>query len=216
MCKYDNYLFWEGALARKQDLWQSTFGPLASAEEAVFVNTAIVDYRRNMLDNNWACYANSKSLLGFVQYVYLPLAFYYTIHQDNEQLFIPLCSRADFLEYVRNSGSGYAPLMEAALNELDGYWNLDDAGCLGKMKMFCIDFNLLWNRSDFVLHVRIYSDTMEVAQDIIDSAVFPEVLEEDTGLTVQQLRSMCRNFYDGPFMQKNFIKILNNKVGCIV
>lgn len=216
MCKYDNYLFWEGALSRKQDLWQSNFEPLVSAGDAIFINTAVIDCRRGVLDNNWACYANSKSLLGFVQYIYLPLAFYHTIHQDNEQLVVPMCSRADFIEYIRESGSGYAPLMEAALHELDGCWQLEDTSCLETMKAFCARFNTLWNRPDSVLYINIYSNTLEVAQDIIDSSVFPEVLEEDTGLTVQQLWNMCRDFYHDQFMQRNFVKILNNRIGCIV
>ncbi|SEP35326.1 hypothetical protein [Propionispora vibrioides] len=216
MCKYDSHHFWEGALAQKRDLWQSNVGSLDSADAAVFINTTILDYGRNRLDNNWACYSDVKSLLGFVQYVYLPLAFYYVMHQNEEELLIPMCSTQELVEQIRQSGSAHAAVMERTLDTLSLLWELDDESCLTELRRFCIGHNEYWEQTGVILHIGIYADTYEIARDIMAISEFPEVVEEDIGLTGEQLLTMCRHFYEDALMRRNFVKILNNRIGCLI
>lgn len=216
MCKYRHHLYWENLLAKRTKPWQSCFVPFEAVHEAVFINTAIVDYRRNTLDNDWSCHCDSKSLLGFIQYLHLPLAFYYTVNRDQDDLFFPVCSTGEFIEYIRESGSAQAQVMEDALKEIDSYWELDHSSCLNSLKDFCLRFNRLWSTDKYILNMNVFADTFEIARFLIDRNEFPEVFEEDTGLTTEQLLHMCDNFYNERFMQKNFVKILNHKIGCVI
>lgn len=217
MCKYNNHYFWEGALISKKDLWRSYFAEPVSAQDALFINTAIIDYNRHTLDNNWACYPNVKALLGFIQYVYLPLAFFFTLNKENEALYIPMCSSNELIEeHIRPSAAADKVKMEAFVEELQTYWDLEDCICLEKIRDFCRRFNGTWNSDHYILHIGVFANTYEIAQYLIDTREFVEVLEEDIGLTSRQLFSMCQNFYHDKFMQKNFVNILNHKIGCIV
>ncbi|WP_312520055.1 hypothetical protein [Anaerospora sp.] len=216
MCKYNQYHYWEDLLANKKDLWKSSFAPITTARETLFINTAIIDYQRNTLDNNWACYPDAKSVLGFIQYVQLPLAFFYTLNASEEALAFPVCSSQEFIEYLQESGSIHTPAMESAVLELSTYWDLDSVTCLEKLKDFCQRFNAFWDRDTSVLHIDVFENTYEIAHCLLDKSEFPEVMEEDIGLTAVQLFEMCKNFYHDQFLQKNFVNILNHKIGCVV
>lgn len=216
MCKYNNHYYWEGALLQKKDLWKNYFTDLHSAQDAIFINTVVIDYTRNIVDNNWACYPDAKSLLGFIQYIYLPLAFYYTINKENQDLLIPICSSNTLIESIKESGSDYMDIMKIAIEELSSYWDLEDRLCIEKIKSFCSNFNTFWNKGNFLLHIGVFESTFEIAEHLVTTREFIEVLEEDIGLTTKQLFNMCTVFYTDKFIQKTFVKILNNKIGCIV
>ncbi|MDU4959484.1 MAG: hypothetical protein E6X17_02285 [Sporomusaceae bacterium] len=213
MCKYNHHQYWESLLPKNP--WQGSFAA-KNMEQAVFVNTVIIDHRRDILDNNWASYPNIKSLLGFLQYLHLPLVFFHTLRPDKQELLVPVCSSAEFLELIDQSGSERAPAMRQALAELDRCWQLDDEQCLLALRNFCRGFNALWQQGDYILNIGIFADTLEIARYILDQNPFPEVLEEDTGLTPGGLLDMCNNFYHEPLLRRNFVKLLNHKIGCVI
>ncbi|HAK72519.1 MAG TPA: hypothetical protein DCP36_01175 [Sporomusaceae bacterium] len=66
------------------------------------------------------------------------------------------------------------------------------------------------------MHIDVFENTYEIAHCLLDKSEFPEVMEEDIGLTAVQLFEMCKNFYHDQFLQKNFVNILNHKIGCVV
>lgn len=199
-----------------KDLWKSYFEELKSSKDAIFINTVIIDYNRNKLDNNWACYPDAKSLLGFIQYIYLPLAFYYTINDKNEELYIPVRSSSSFIEYIKASHSEHSKAMEAFIQELTSYWELEDKLCLEKIKEFCKRFNAFWKQDNLILNIGVYLSAHEISRYLKDTVEFVEVLEEDIGFTLKQLHKMSKDFYRDKFIQKTFVKILNNNIGCII
>lgn len=216
MCKYNHPVYWENLLTKQAKPWQSCSVPFEAAQQAIFINTAIIDYRRNTLDNDWSCHPDAKSLLGFIQYLHLPLAFYYTLNQDKDALYFPIATSQEFIEYVQETGSPYANVMIEAIRELTDLWELDNHTCLERLKDFCMKFNEYWYQDNFILNINIFASTYEIAEYLININEFPEVLEEDFGLSTNQLFRMCDSFYHEQFMYKNFVKILNHKIGCVI
>lgn len=216
MCKYNSHHYWENMLIKDKDVWKSYIADTVTPQKAIFINTSIIDYRRRTLDNNWACHEDIKSLLGFMQYVYLPLAFFYIINPENSALLIPMHSSDYFIQYIRNSSSDFAKAMEGFILELKSYWDLEASECMKKIKNFCASFNAFWDKQEIILHAMVFSSTIEIAEQLISTNEFKEVLEEDIGMTLNQLFGMCRNFYYDTFLQRNFVSILNNKIGCII
>lgn len=216
MCKYNNPYYWEGILLKKKNLWKNNFATITSPQDAIFVNTVVIDYGRDIIDNNWACYPEAKSLLGFIQYVYLPLAFFYIINEKNQDLYIPICSRSEMIECIKESGSHYGNMMEEALEEISTYWELDNQACLGKIKEFSLKFNAVWSQEQFILNLGIFASTVEIAESIIKNCAMSGVLEEYTGVSTTQLMKLCENFYTDPFSKNAFVKILNDDIGCMI
>lgn len=213
MCKYKHHQYWESLLPKNP--WQGSFAA-ENAAQTLFVNTVIIDYRRSILDNNWASYPDVKSLLGFLQYLHVPLVFFHTLHPDKQELFVPVCSSAEFIELIDRSGCAQAPAMRQALLELDRCWRLDDTLCLLALRNFCHRFNAFWQQRDYTLNISVFADTLEIARYILEQNPFPEIFEEDTGLTPGKLFDMCNNFYQEPLLRRNFVKLLNHKIGCVI
>ncbi|EGO63377.1 hypothetical protein [Acetonema longum] len=216
MCKYSRHFYWEHLLSTPRDPWQTSFITAGSAGRALFVNTVIIDYRRNTLDNNWAGYPDVKALLGFLQYLHLPLVFYHTLRQNEEELYFPVCSSDEFLNMIADSESRYAPVMREAVLELNGLWKLDEEQCLARLRDFCRCFNAFWRQNDYILNISLFANTRDIAHYVLDQSEFPEVLEEDIGLTADQLFHLCDNFYREPLVRRNFVKLLNHKIGCVI
>ena len=216
MCKYDSHYYWEGTLAGKTDVWQRHFDDKADPHQALFVNTALIDYPRNTLDNNWACYPDSKSLLGFLLYMYVPLAFYFIIHEENEKLLIPIAATQELLDSIQTMNREDAAAMYSTIEELVSFWELDESACRTALQHFCRRFNETWYSDNTILHIGIFTSTQAIAHHILEEQEFPEVLEEDIGLTARQLKELCDKFYSDTFTRKTFVKILNNKIGCII
>lgn len=216
MCKYNNPYYWEDVLLKKRNLWRDDFAEIKSPHDAIFINTAVIDYERDVIDNNWACYPDAKSLLGFIQYVYIPLAFFYIINITNQDLYIPICSHSEMLEYINDSGSEYGDVMKTSLDELNTYWELDSVSCLEKLREFSNKFNSFWYHENSIFHLGIFGSTFEIADYLIHTTEFGEVLEEYIGLTTIQLKDICENFYTDRFSKRSFVHILNNNIGCII
>ena len=216
MCKYNSHYYWEGTLAGKTDVWQSHFDDKADPQQVLFVNTTLIDYPRSTLDNNWACYPDSKSLLGFLLYIYVPLAFYYIMYEDNEKLLIPIASTQELLASIQQMNREDAAAMLATLEELVSLWELNESACRTALQQFCRRFNETWHSGNTILHIGLFTSTQAIAQLILTEQEFPEVLAEDIGFTPRQLQELCEKFYSDTFIRKIYVKILNNKIGCII
>lgn len=216
MCKYNSPYYWESSLARKTDIWQNCFINDNHLDQTLFLNTAVIDYPRRVLENNWACYPDSKSVLGFLQYIYLPSVFYFTLHKAADVMYIPIATTDEFITLLRNSEKPEALRMVQLLEELRNFWVYDEANCRVALSDFCQHFNGIWQCESAILHIGFYTHTSEIAQRIIANYDFPELLVEDSGYTPEFLTKLCEEFYTNPFIKKNFISILNHAIGCVV
>ncbi|QDR82739.1 hypothetical protein [Sporomusa termitida] len=216
MCKYNSHYYWEGTLAGKRDVWQSHFDDKADPQQVLFVNTTLIDYPRKTLDNNWACYPDSKALLGFLLYIYVPLAFYFIMYEENEELLIPIASTQELLASIQQLNREDAAAMLSTIEELVSCWELNESACRTALQHFCRRFNETWYGGSTILHIGLFTSTQAIAQHILAEQEFPEVLAEDIGLTPRQLKELCEKFYSDTFIRKTFVKILNNKIGCII
>ncbi|KEI04270.1 hypothetical protein [Clostridium botulinum] len=216
--KYNNYYYWKNVLCNKKEVWKCSIMNTLDLQESIYINTTILDYDKNTLDNNWACYPNIKALLGFIQYIYLPTAFFYIVNADNnDDIFMPICSTEEFIEYIKETGynESIVNIMEQNLNELISYWNRDELS-INTIKKFCYKFNNIWNNEKNILYINVFSNPREIADFIIKNEDFIEVVEEDIGLSKNQFYNLCENIYYNKFTKNIFVEFLNNKIGCIV
>jgi hypothetical protein len=213
---YNSHYYWENALISKKELYQKSLKDEASAKNTFFINTVMMNYPREFLENNWGGYTDIKALLGFIQYIYIPAAYHFILNTDNVEVFIPIGSSDEFVEYISESKSEYQEFMISSIQELQSYWHLSDVNCIEQLKDFCKRFNLFWNRDKDMLYIDIFLSPIEIANKIIKNEEFIEVLEEDIGLHIHELLSICEDFKSNIFIRKTFIEFLNNRIGCIV
>ncbi len=67
-----------------------------------------------------------------------------------------------------------------------------------------------------IFHINIYSSGKEIIEKISKEDNFLEVIEEDIGMSIDTLKEITKDLHHNLFMKNNFIKILNNQIGCII
>ena len=60
--KYNNLFYWENLLVETENIWSGNFKDIPISQKSLFINTTIIDYEKNIFDNNWAVYPDVKSL----------------------------------------------------------------------------------------------------------------------------------------------------------
>lgn len=84
------------------------------------------------------------------------------------------------------------------------------------MKKYCLEFNRKWKEKTKIFHISIYSSGKEIIEKISKEENFLEVIEEDIGMSINTLKEITKDLQYNLFMKSNFIKILNNQIGCII
>ena len=213
-CKYQQPGFWEWTLG-KQDVWNDLFVPPEELRQPVFVNACVADERRFLLDSNWACYPDTESVLGFVQYIFLPTVFYYVLHPENDRLMVPIQSTAELLEMVQTTDSPHRLAMSGFVFELSAVWQRTGKQREIALRRFCSRFNRYWQREDFQLSLHIFSHAEEVASYLKELVWCEELFEEEFGYSYAQLDELCTRFETEPFAKHLLLNWLNSRVGSL-
>lgn len=161
-------------------------------------------------------------MLGFIQYIFLPTAFFTLLNNKFDELVIPLAPSYEFLNEIKNfttvKDETTMSILKKYIETIDELWTLDDKDCLKILKNFCNDFNKQWQENDGnLLQLNVFENTFEIGEYVIPKnhdAIFLEVLEEDMGLTKKQWENVYMNVYENKFIKNKFIDILNYKIGC--
>lgn len=213
-CKYQQPDFWEWTLG-KQDVWNDLFVPPEQLRQPVFINACVADEQRVLLDNNWACYPDTESILGFVQYVFLPTVFYYVLHPENERLMVPIQSTSELLEMVYSSESPHRLAMSGFVFELSSIWQRTGEQQKTALCHFCNRFNRYWQRKGLQLSLNIFCCAEDVATHLKELVWCEELFEEEHGYSYAQLDELCTRFETEPFAKHLLLNWLNTRVGSL-
>lgn len=217
---YDNSFFWENLIIKNEPMWKDAFNNLELTRKSKFIRTSIINYDKNILEDNWAYYPNSKSLLGFIQYVFIPTAFFTLLNNQYEEIIMPVAPTYDIVEYFKDFMDKKDELilfiMKENLQELNTFWKLNEQELLKALKNFSKKFNEKWKeKNGKMLSLNIFENVIKVGEYIMPKEgkdVFTEVLEEEIGMTKNQWEDVYMNVYDNEFIRKKFIDILNYRI----
>lgn len=213
-CKYSYPGYWAWTL-QKKDVWNSLFAPPDELDHPIFVNTWVAGGTRGFLDNNWACYPDVKALLGFVQYVYLPAAFYYVTHKENRELMIPICSTEALLTRLWESGSRHSAAMCSFVRQLRAVWNETEEEQPKALARFCAGFNRYWARQDCRLGIQLFFGVDAVADEVKNCIWCEELFAEETGFSYRQFDELCARFAGEDFAKHLLLHLLHTRIGCL-
>ncbi|TQI65413.1 hypothetical protein [Clostridium sp. KNHs216] len=214
-CKYRQPGYWEWTLG-KQDVWNDLFVPPEQLETPVFINACAVDGQRLLLDSNWACHPGIESVLGFVQYVFLPTVCYYVLHPKNGRLMTPVQSPPELLETIRRSDSPHRLAMSGFVYELSAVWRRSAETQWATLGRFCDRFNRYWECQDVLFSLNVFPNVEKVVFYLKEQVWCEELFQEEFGYTYSQLDELCRRFETEPFAKYLFLNWLNTRAGCLV
>lgn len=215
---YKEYYFWENKIIKESPLWKGHFNNIHITTNSKFIYTGILDTNKNILKHGWAVYPNIYTLLGFIQHVFLPTAFFTWFDNSYSDFSIPLSS----FTIVVNEVKKYIDSKESSIIEmendykfLDSLWNFDKESITLKLNKFCKEFNAKWDDDpNKKLFIKVFNHSSDIFNFIKDSLLweFEEFIEEEISMSLETLKFTCENSINSPLLNKNFINILNNNI----
>jgi hypothetical protein len=220
LSKYKQYHYWESLICKEESLWENPFGHLSLTRESIFLFTFVMDQEKNIIKQNWSYCPDIKSLLGFLEYVFLPTAFFTWLDRNCDGFYIPMAPAAVVLDVIKDTEriniENEVNVMKRQASIVSDYWNLEHIECKREIKKFAQAFNHTWTENNGrVLYFDIFADPAEIAEYIFNDE-FIEVMEEEFGMSREQWQEISSDIYDNPFMKQKFIHILNNKLPFLV
>ncbi len=216
MYKYNDSYYWEDIIFKKRNPWKSLFLDLPIKKGSIFINTTFVNYSKDVLDTNWASYSDVKAVLGFLQYVYIPTGFFFSLN-DLQEIYVTLGTSEVILEEFNEQfhDNNHIKFMDKFINKLNTYWELDEEECKTKLKEFCREFNAYWNTYDDKLCINLFYSINEIEEYIFETGIleFEEVVEEEIGLSRKEFHGKFNDIYENQFMSHIFVDFLNDNVG---
>lgn len=213
--KYRFPEYWEAALAQK-DVWNGVFDTGESLHAPIFVNTCVIDQGGGLFDNNWACYPNIQALLGFVQYVFLPTVFYYQTEQENGPLTTPIYTKSEFLSETLSSASPHKLAMASQIKQVETIWTLAEQSQQTAMRQFSLRFNHYWAQQSCKIVLELSFGVQDIADKLKEIIWCEELFAEETGYTTQEFDRLCARFQKEDLARHILMRVLNERVGCIV
>lgn len=217
---YKHYYFWESRIIKETPLWEGYFDEKPITTNSKIIYTGILNYKKNIFHYSFAAYPSIYNLLGFLQHVFLPTAFFSWFDYDYDGFYIPL-SKFDnvvneVIENNTNIDSDLVNLMKNSYCSLNNLWDLNENLLSLELKSFCNKFNSDWEGdSSQRLFLMIFDNPSEVF-DFIKSSIgwsdFNEFIEEEISMNLDTLKFTCDNAIIEPLLNKKFIDILNKNI----
>ena len=215
--KYDSDYYWENIV--KKDKSDNPFANEPITEESVFFHGVIINCHGDSYER-WLHLPNIEALLGFLNYVFVTMAFCAFLSKEkglliqgdlDEMLDImndsEKCSQKDLISEMREFGS--------QIREL---WNCDGEKCFDELKKFLVGYNERWNKGlELFSYFDVFKSPFELGKYMVDSYENSEetdisMLEDQLGVTKAEWLDICNTVYENDFMKRKFTEILNNRI----
>ena len=160
-------------------------------DKSLYIHTLIF-CRENGLNNIWGYLPDDKALIGYIQYSFLPEAFYIWINSKNGSVqAIPIKSAEQVIsdgEKDKKITKEEATKMRNHLNMIKKCWDLPKGKLILELKKFVRDFNRTWyGDSREFLYLKIFDTAEELGNFVIESNYMTTSEEEFKNKTSEDI-----------------------------
>ena len=192
-------------------------------DKSLYIHTLIF-CRENGLNNIWGYLPDVKALIGYIQYSFLPEAFYIWINSKNGSVStIPIKS----VEQVISDGERNNKITKEEAEKMRNHvimikkcWDLPKNKLILELKKFVRDFNRTWygDSSEF-LYLKIFERPEELGKFVLESSYMSssedelkEKTNEDTTTWLEMCKKATTNKKSGEqfrrILQKNLTEVI--------
>jgi len=214
---YNNFSFWKSKIINNEDLWEGYFDSKEITKDSKIIYTGIFDLDKNILQCGWAVYPCGYSLLGFLEYVFLPTSFFSWFDRNSDDFFIPISDFETIVSETLKYNDSNVDLnsvnsMKKSYEFISNLWNSKYNSLDVEFNNFCDSFNDVWNNDpNQKLFLKIFNNPCDIFNFIEDSIIWDskEFIEEDISMTLDELKFACDNAVEEPLLSRRLIDILN-------
>ncbi len=214
--------YWMTKINDHQPIWCGLFEKEPINEKSIIISSVILNPYSNQHEEAWAVYPNPQSILGFLQYIFLPTAYIGLIkRQDTDQdVYYFEENLSTLLAGFKEEHPEKTSLinkMEKLTIELDRLWYEDDVYCFQKLKHWSSEFNQDWKEDSFIiLNFNIFASPLDAVKAIIkvyEDDLDIKDLEDEIGLTKNDFIKLAKDdIFHSAFMRRKFTDILTNRL----
>lgn len=215
--KYNNYYYWENIV--KKDKSDNPFADDLITEESVFFHGVVINCHGGSYER-WLHFPDIKALLGFLNYIFVPMAFGAFLSNETELLIHG--NLDELLDIMSDSEKcnqkDLIPQMRESSRQIRVLWNCDGEKCYGELNNFLTHYNERWNKNhELFSYFDIFKSPSELGKFLVESYEDSEevdisMLENQLGVQKEEWLAICSQVYENDFMKRKFTEILNNRI----
>ena len=220
---YNSFDYWKELISENRTIRGHMLMHKLPTDKSLYIHTLIF-CRENGLNNIWGYLPDDKALIGYIQYSFLPEAFYIWINSKNGSVqAIPIKSAEQVIsdgEKDEKITKEEATKMRNHLNMIKKCWDLPKGKLILELKKFVRDFNRTWygDSSEF-LYLKIFEKPEELGKFVLESSYMSgsqeeirEKINEDTTNWLEICKKATTNKKIGEqfreILQKNLTEVI--------
>ena len=220
---YNSFDYWKELISENRTIRGHMLMHKLPTDKSLYIHTLIF-CRENGLNNIWGYLPDDKALIGYIQYSFLPEAFYIWINSKNGSVqAIPIKSAEQVIsdgEKDKKITKEEATKMRNHLNMIKKCWDLPKGKLILELKKFVRDFNRTWygDSSEF-LYLKIFEKPEELGEFVLESSYMSgsqeeirEKINEDTTNWLEICKKATTNKKIGEqfreILQKNLTEVI--------
>ncbi|MPQ44632.1 hypothetical protein [Clostridium tarantellae] len=196
--KYNSLNYWENLIISNKTKKNKLF-----LEEAITMDTKFLHYvifnKKTGIESDWIAVPDMKALLGFIEYIFLPEAYYKWVEGKEKAIInIPTRSIDDIFKLSVRSNKitkTEEKCMKEEINKIKRLWNLPDEKIYKELRIFCGRFNNDWlGDSTQFLYLKIFKNANELADFVFNTNIktnFEQEFEEKIGMNKESWFKLC-------------------------
>lgn len=220
---YNSFDYWKELISENRTIRGHMLMNKLPTDKSLYIHTLIF-CRENGLNNIWGYLPDVKALIGYIQYSFLPEAFYIWINSKNGSVStIPIKS----VEQVISDGERNNKITKEEAEKMRNHvimikkcWDLPKNKLILELKKFVRDFNRTWygDSSEF-LYLKIFERPEELGKFVLESSYMSssedelkEKTNEDTTTWLEMCKKATTNKKSGEqfrrILQKNLTEVI--------
>lgn len=196
---YNSLKFWENIIMENNTIRGHMFMQNPPKGKSLYIHTLIFS-KSNGIDNIYAYFPDEKVLLGYIQYSFLPEAFYKWIHGKKKVItVVPPLSVEKIVKDGIKSGQidkEMGKLMIDFYKKIEKMWDLPKDRLLSELSKFARLFNRTWygDNTEF-LYLKIFNSPEELGKFVEESTMITgseEEFKNKIGVSSQEWKTICK------------------------
>lgn len=198
MKNYNSITYWEPFIQKNRTLRERIFKNSYITDETIYLHYTIFT-QKSGVESGWVPAPNLNSFIGYVQYCFLPEAYYTWIYGRDKALSkVPI----DTIDSIFNNALRENKLskedkkyMKNDIDNIKRLWTVSKENCRTEIERFCAKFNSNWiGDAHSFLYMKAFFTSKELGEFIIDTVTQTNVIEclkKDVAMDKNQWLKFC-------------------------
>ncbi len=195
---YNSISYWEPFIRKNKTLRERVFRYGYITDKTIYLHYTIFT-KKSGVESGWVPAPNIDAFLGYVQYCFLPQAYYMWIYGREKTITkIPIATVDSILDdaVIKNKVTDdERKYIEDDIKEIKNLWRFKNEDCHRKIISFCSKFNSNWiGDANSFLYMKAFFSSKELGEFVIKTISqtnYTECFKQETSMTRDEWLNFC-------------------------